>query len=401
MGRGRKPSVRYWDSRGGYCCWIDGRRELLARGPDDAPKGPTYLRALTQFRTLLDQEVNKGTDAYLVSAMINQYRGHLHKTRKSGAPAVFEVMARRFVDAFGKRQVCQLKPYDFDEWLGGQATWNPTTRAHAVALILAAVSWARKKGFIQTDPLAGRIERPQPILRGRDARLPDELMDLMIAACFERATYHRTRRTDHPAVHRRTVGYCEPFGKFLWLLRTTGARPIELRSAEAHNFMNGRLVFRWNAKRGYVWKNAKKSQRDRVIFLTPEAQDYAAECCAKHPSGPIFRTLRGAKWVQANCTNKWQWILKRPQVVAFLKTHDLDPKQIRLYSLRHSFACNYLDTTGDIFTCASIMGTSVKMLQARYYHMDEAAMHQKFLRYHSAAGQSALPRVPNEEAALP
>jgi len=36
MARGRKPSVRYWDSRGGYCCWINGRRELLAKGPKDA-----------------------------------------------------------------------------------------------------------------------------------------------------------------------------------------------------------------------------------------------------------------------------------------------------------------------------------------------------------------------------
>ncbi len=50
MARGRKPSVRYWDSRGGYCCWIDGQRELLAKGADDAPSGPVYLEALERFR---------------------------------------------------------------------------------------------------------------------------------------------------------------------------------------------------------------------------------------------------------------------------------------------------------------------------------------------------------------
>ena len=114
MPRGRKPSVRYWESRGGYCCWIDGHRELLAKGPKDAPKGPTYRAALNRFRKLLEQDADKGTDDYLVSSLLNQYRAHLQKTRKSGVPGVFEVMARGFAAEFGSKRVCELKPYDFD-----------------------------------------------------------------------------------------------------------------------------------------------------------------------------------------------------------------------------------------------------------------------------------------------
>lgn len=37
----RKPSVRYWDSRDAYCCEIAGTQHILAKGPDDAPTGPT------------------------------------------------------------------------------------------------------------------------------------------------------------------------------------------------------------------------------------------------------------------------------------------------------------------------------------------------------------------------
>jgi hypothetical protein len=85
------------------------------------------------------------------------------------------------------------------------------------------------KGYIQTDPLAGKIERPQPILRGRDARMSEELMDMLISECFEKATYNRKNRTDKPSVHLRNVGFTEQFGRRLWLLRSTGARPIELR----------------------------------------------------------------------------------------------------------------------------------------------------------------------------
>lgn len=85
------------------------------------------------------------------------------------------------------------------------------------------------------------------------------------------------------------------------------------------------------------------------------------------------------------------------QVVSFLKGHDLNPKQIRLYSLRHSWACNYLDTTGDIFSSAMTMGTSVKMLQQRYFHMDEEKMHAKYLA-HIATQRSGLPSAPETVA---
>jgi len=147
---------------------------------------------------LVAQDDKIGTNDYLVSALLNQYRVHLKTTRKSGAPGVFEVMARRFAVTFGKKNVCELKPYDFDKWLNEQETWNATTKAHAIALILAAITWAKRKGFIVNDPLSRKIERHQPILRGRDARLQEGLMDLLIGECFEKATYNRQNRTDTP-----------------------------------------------------------------------------------------------------------------------------------------------------------------------------------------------------------
>jgi integrase len=382
MARGKRPSVSYWNSRDGYGCWIDGTQHILAKGPDDAPKGPTYLEAVERFRKLLTMETNKGTDDYLVSSLFNAYRAHLHATRKSGVPGVFEIMARGFAAKFGNKRVRDLLPTDFDEWLSSQKQWNPTSQAHAATLILGALSWARKKRLIESDPLAGRIERPQPILRGRDARMSEELMDVLIGECFAKATYNRTKGTDKPAVHVRNVGFCDTFGKLLWLLRLTGARPGELRNAEAHNYQSGRLVFRWNAVKGYVHKTAKKTQRDRVIFLTPEAQAYTEECIKRYPEGSIFRTLRRTPWTLQNCANKWRrWLLRRPKVVAYLKEHGIDPRSVRMYNFRHSWACTYLDATGDIFGAAMMLGTSVKMLQTRYFHMDEEKLHKRYLAF--------------------
>jgi hypothetical protein len=55
MARGPKPTVRYWKSRKACACWIGKDRHFLARGPDDAPTGPTYLEALDKFRKLVAQ----------------------------------------------------------------------------------------------------------------------------------------------------------------------------------------------------------------------------------------------------------------------------------------------------------------------------------------------------------
>ena len=33
----RRATVRYWESRNGYCCWFQGHQHVLAEGPDDFP----------------------------------------------------------------------------------------------------------------------------------------------------------------------------------------------------------------------------------------------------------------------------------------------------------------------------------------------------------------------------
>lgn len=377
----RKPSVRYWDSRSAYCCEIAGTQHILAKGDDDAPTGPTYIEALDRFRKLLAMEKDKGTDDYLVRALFNQYRIHLHETRKSGVPGVFDIMARGFVAEHGTKKVRELKPYDFDDWLKRQTQWNPTSKAHAVSLILGAISWAKRKDYIKTDPLTGRIERPVPLMRGREARMSEGLMDVLIGACFEKAEYRRKERTNRPALHHRKGGHCEPFGRFLWLLRLTGARPIELRSAEAHNYQGGRLVFRWNATRGYIHKTATKTQRDRVIFLPPEAQAYVAECVTKYPDGPIFRTHRKMPWIQPNCTESWKRLMKRPTASAYLEEHGIDPDSLKMYNFRHSAISSFLDNGGDIYVASQLFGTSVKMIEKRYGHPNLGRLEEQFMRF--------------------
>lgn len=131
---------------------------MLARCPDDAPGGPVYVEALGRFRKLFAQETNKGTDDYLVSALMNQYRAHLKATRKSGAPGVFEIMAQGFTGEYGKYRVRDLKPHRVEDWLGKQTDrWNDTTKAHAGTLVLAPCRGRGRRGSSRpTRSAAGR-----------------------------------------------------------------------------------------------------------------------------------------------------------------------------------------------------------------------------------------------------
>jgi hypothetical protein len=365
MPRGKKPSVRYWESRAAYCCWIKGEQHVLARGEKDDPTGPTYLTALDRFRKLLALETNKGTDNYLVSALLNQYRAHLKATRKSAVPGIFEVMARGFAEEFGTRPVCELEPHMVENWLAQQTQWNNTSKAHAGTLILGAISWARRKGYIRTDPLAGRVDLPEPVLRGREARMSEELMDILISEAH--ANKMRSRE----------------FGHFLRALQLTGARPGELRHAEAHNYHKGRLEFRWNTQIGYVHKTARKTQRDRVIYLTPDLRRHVETLVEQFPTGPLFRTPRGMKWSLTSLCNKWQWLLKRKKVVEYCRKHHIDIKTLKVYNFRHSFITNWIERAGDIYTCAQVCGTSVKMIEKRYGHPDVDKVHEKYLAFMS------------------
>ena len=220
--------------------------------------------------------------------------------------------------------------------------------------------------------------------------MPDELMDMLIGECFEKATYSRKNRTDTPAVHLKKTGFCEPFGKYLLLPRRTGARPGVLRYAEAFNYVGGPLVFRWNAERGYVWKNANDTQRDHIIFLPPDAQAYVEECVKKHAEGPIFRTLRCDPWSPQNVTQKWrQFLLKRPKVTAYLEEQASTRSRPRLTTSGNSAISKGLDAGGDIYVASQLLGTSVKML-ARYCHPDIDRLHERYMAF-AASNPLAMP----------
>jgi integrase len=118
-----------------------------------------------------------------------------------------------------------------------------------------------------------------------------------------------------------------------------------------------------------------------VISLTQAAREHVEKLLRATPDGPIFRTSRNVPWSLPSIRNNWKRLMERPKVSEHLKEHGFDPREIRVYNRRHTWGCNYLDTTGNIFSFAKMMGIPVKMLQIRYYHIDMNKLIDRYLAF--------------------
>lgn len=361
MARGRKRQVRYWPSRkgGGYFVTIDGRQHELALGPDDAPGGPVYAKAVQAYGRLLALDRDKGTDDYLVSALANQYRLWLadkHPRRLD----LFEQWGRGFVELYGHLKCRELRPFHFHDWLDSKKKWGPTSKWNAARKVLACINWGAKCGLIAQNHLLRRVQLPEPQLRGREMRLPPALLGALVSS----------------ARHAR-------FRLFLRALRETGCRPIELRMAEVENLKGDRIVLPWNS-RGYRHKTAAKTKRDRVIHLTPALADEVRAAVGGRREGRIFLTPRNRPYGARNMHKLFDNAKAREAVQALMREHNVKDEHVTLYAFRHSFASDWIDSGRSLKFCAELMGTSVTMLERVYGHPDEQKIHEHYLAFMGA-----------------
>lgn len=357
--RGPKPQVRWWAKDGGGF-YYHGR--LLVRcDTDDGPAGPNFLAALAE-RTKIDrQEHGKGTDGYLVSALLNAYRQFLLDSDRRGSLNNVTYFLKPFADLYGDLPVADLRGHQVREWLAKASTWGGSSKRLAVKMLSAALNWGVKDGLIVSNPLKGRMPMPKDTPRGRESRLAPEFIELLV-------------ENADPA-----------FRMLLLLWRDTGARPEEIEQAEAFNYRSGRIIYQWNAREGYIHKQAKRGQqKDRVIYLTPELRAIVEQQIARHPKGKLFRTPRGRPWTKQNRIENWNALLARKPVAEYIVKQGLKRKHLVPYALRHSWASDFLDSGRSIKICAELMGTSVAMLEKVYGHHDDERLGDFYMDFMQA-----------------
>jgi integrase len=154
----------------------------------------------------------------------------------------------------------------------------------AVDKLQAAFSWAVQQGMITRNIINGPARQSLGIRRKGASRGRDYVL--------------------LPGEHGKLIGVAKPyFADLLEFLHGTGCRPGEAYHATAKNYdrVRAAIVFRHDAEPpDYVHKTARRTGKDRVIFLTDELRAMVERLLLKYPTGPLFRNRDGRPWTDAS-----------------------------------------------------------------------------------------------------
>lgn len=344
----RKASVRYWKSREGYCCWHNGSQVLLAKGPEDAPDGPTYRAALKKFIRLELKE-----HGVTVSEVVERYLEWAKKHRDPVTVRSRESRLSTVKAKFGDEYVASLQPLDVQEWFDAQQerlAWSDSTARATMASFAASLAWAFKWKLTPCHPLK-EIELPEDGSRGLECVLSPEQEVAVIDACKFEA--------------ERAV---------LDALRETGARPGEIMAAEAKHYDPAirAIVYEAKVRKGEKSHKTRHTGKARVIYLRGRTAERVRQLVEEYPRGPLFRIVRRKRlgpnrgvlcgWSESNLLRLIWRLRKRTGVETLIP-----------YSFRHTFAVRWLRSRKPIEALAEVLGTSIEMIQRHYGHL----AHQK------------------------
>jgi integrase len=335
----KNTGPRYFESKGGYFCTINGERHCLAKGPED----DSEVREVADRRYHELMLVSPGTlegDRATCEEIFSRYIAAVRNHRK---PSTIEVW-QRIYNAFGadlkKTKARDLKPWMVTAWLAkmeedrphpthGTTRWNSGTRFIALTALKAAFNWAVEQEILSRNPIA-KLKKPRARSRGGD-----QLLDA--------AGHEKLMKAAHPRLK-----------DFLQALHDTGARPGEITRITSTDF---------NPEIGAWVLSDHKTQRfgrKRVIYLTPSLVDLTKRLATKHTDGPLFRNRCGRPWT-----------LKTLEMAFLRLRRQLDLKKVSPYSYRHLFATQFLLKGGSIAVLAELMGDTIATVEHHYGHIRE------------------------------
>jgi integrase len=309
----RKPSVNWWESRKAFGTTFKGHQVILAKGEkDDSPPGPVYLAALAKFRELLALDgAEKQGEQVLVFAVCELYARHLEAQCRLKTLKMFQDCLKSGVERL------------------------------AVKFLKGALNWAVGQGYFKHHCLQQRgvLALPRGRSRGREAFLTPEEVALL---------------TNNANQRLRSV---------ILFLAGTGCRPGEAYHLEAKHYHRdqGCIIFPHNPAEGeWTHKTAAKTEKDRVILLTPPMVELIEKFVAEHPTGPLFRNKYGKRWTDNTAAMAIRTLAGQVGV----------KKGVQMSSFRHTFASRWLLQGGSIKVLADVLGTSVAMIEKHYGHID-------------------------------
>ena len=359
---GRKlPQAWQWGKRGGdwYITIQTGtKRRQVCLAPADTPKNE--VNKLAAMALAKDgMETGRATEDVLLLPLMERFLSELKtakekqyreascpedvRKRKAKANRTFKIRKKDLASfaahlvnrGFRELRVDEIKPFHVSRWLQDH-DWKPNTVRSAITSIQKCLNWAVKDGYIDANPIRGKIDRPAAESRGNACRLSGKTVGLLLSACR------------HDCQRNLLTG-----------LFQSGCRPCEIVGLEARHFEQGRL---WR-----VWgKGTKRTATgERVLGLTPQLITLTQELAARYPTGPLFRNTHGTAWTEDTIRDVFRVLRERLRK----QGHDVPDLAIP-YSGRHTFATDRIGQWGNVAKVARQLGNTPQTLEAHYNHLD-------------------------------
>jgi integrase len=235
---------------------------------------------------------------------------------------------RRFLTSFKqavgqRRRIATLLPLDVERWCRANS-WGANSKRMAIQSLNHLLNWAARSYRIE-NPCQG-IPQPKAVSRARDCVPTPEEHEAFLAAAS-------------PALRLMILA-----------IDKVGGRPHEVGGVTAthYNPTIGAWVFNGETKTG-----------KRTVYLSPKMVTLTEALAKQHPTGPLFLDDDGQPWTDQTLAKAVAQVRRRLKIT----------KPITAYSWRHKFATDFLLAGGSTTYLATLMGTSVRMIEWTYSHV--------------------------------
>jgi len=293
-----------------------------------------------------------------------QWRLSTHKAAQS----TLNMMKSQFGSAFYSRPIKELKVSDFYAWRNSRLEQGKkaTTVNKNIVALKAALNWAVKHGYIESNPLE-KLE----LLKEYDSEikvryLTDDERERLYAALDARETRIKAGRDSHNewlADRDKTLRpdlneleFADHLKPMIIISLNTGIRRgslFQLRWSDI-NFQEGFLS---------VLPFAEKTGKLVHIPMNIEVKE-TLEAWQKQTRGKnselVFPSPRGGNRFD-NCKKAWAGLMKDAQIEKF-----------RWHDMRHDFASQLVMRGVDLNTARELMGHSDMTMTLRYAHLAPA-----------------------------
>ena len=155
------------------------------------------------------------------------------------------------------------------------------------------------------------------------------------------------------------------FYYLLEFLYGTGARPAEMSLAKAKEWDEEKKAFviepiLENQGRYKLLRLGDK----RTIYIPDNLIPIARELMARHPTGPLFLTERGAPWTERSLGDRFDYMRK-------VITTAVVRAKLTSYSYRHAFVTRWVLAKKYIPDLCDLLQTSEQMIRKHYNHLFE------------------------------